>query len=197
MTPEEIKEITKTCLQDFTKEKEWIDKDYLSRYLSSISDLKKFFDDITTLSVAIIGIVFPILIQSKIDLDKTALIISVMFFSMEIILWIIYRFYIIKKEIEKWPIEKNKVDKKYDDTINDLKELNDNPNYKLQREITNRIKNRYSGNIIDYKKNKSLFKKLCVVFLNINYWLLVLFILAFILLISSFSPLFLEILQDI
>jgi len=51
MDSQNIKRTTENALRAFNRHKEWIDKDYLDRYLSSIFDLRKFFNDITTLSV--------------------------------------------------------------------------------------------------------------------------------------------------
>lgn len=189
MNSQKIKKTTENVLQSFIKGKEWVDKDYLNRYLSSISDLRKFFNDITTLSIAIVGLVIPILIQSNIPLDKIILFISVIFFSIEIILWIILRFYIVEKEIEKWPIEFKKVEDKFNQTITDLKELIKNPTPELSNQKWEIIEKRYSKETANNTEKSSLNNLLDIVF-NIDYWLLGLFIVAFILFIISFWPLF-------
>lgn len=186
---DEIKKIAEDTLHGFIEEKTWVDRDYLNRYLSSIYDIRKFFNDITTLSIAIVGLIIPILIQSQISLDKNKLFVSVIFFSVEIILWIILRFYVIKKEIEKWPVEFKKVDDKFEQTVADIRCLMNDPSLELFKQKAKLIEERYSKRV-ENRKNQSLINRILNILFNIDCWLIGLFVIAFILFIFSFWPVF-------
>jgi hypothetical protein len=188
MDLQEIKKIAEDSLKSIQTGKERVDWDYINRYLSSIEKSRKFFDNLCALSVAIIGLIVPILISQKVILDGVFLFTSVILFSIEIILWIGLHFYIIKKEIEKWPIEKEKVDKKYEATIEDLKQLIDNPTPEILTKKQEAILHRYE-NEKHKDGNKSLLNTLKLIILNTEYWILGLFLVAFFLFVLSFKPL--------
>lgn len=193
MESQEIKKIAESSLKSIQVSRGQVDRDYLNRYLSSVADSRKFFNDLCSLSIGITGLIVPILISQKIPVDEVFLFTSVIFFSIEIILWVILRFYIIKKEIEKWPIEKKKVDEKYETTINDLQQLISNPTPEKFAEKQKIILGRYGGN---EDNKKGLFNNFKQILFNIEYWLLGLFLVAFFLFIFSFKPLLLKILAE-
>lgn len=191
MEPQEIKKITEDALAGFMSEKSWVDKDYLNRYLNSIVDLRKFFQDIITLSIGIVGLIIPILINSNIILNRITLFLSGVLFVVEIILGILTRFFVIKKEVKKWPIVQKDIENKFDQTVSDMQEIINNPKENLFNDKINIIKERYTKKD-DIKNKESLLDRIYLSIaniFNIDNLLLGLFIVAFVLFIVSFYPL--------
>lgn len=181
-TQEELRSNASRALKGIQETYDWVSKDYVSRYIGSILDLRKFVQDIVNISIAIVGIVIPILLSSELGVSKNLLAISALLFSLEIIFGIFLRFSILKKETKDWPKVMEGVQAKYEQSTNDLEEIIENPNPTLYKEKAALIKERYSS-LENSKKEAGVNK-----FLDLDSLFFGLFILSFSLFVISLSP---------
>ena len=119
--------------------------DHLENLRFLVSELYKVFDLIITISVAVIGIIIPLILNSKIVVKQNLLFISVTFFMLEILIGIYWRFYIIKKAERKWPKILQDESENLKKTIEEIK-LDNNGNHLaiVEKNFDNRNKKIYS-----------------------------------------------------
>lgn len=162
-------------LKVFVEEKNWAMKDYMERYLSTLLDTRKFLlHDLVSFSIAIVGIVIPILLSSNLNINRTLMFFSFSVFILYIIMGIGMRFIISRREIISWPKTWSNIEQKIDIDINEIAKAIKENNFSNINKIYSEIESRHKTNENENEK-KSVFDK----FLNFDYWLFGLFVLAF------------------
>ncbi len=91
---------------------EWL-KNHGDLWTKLIFESRKFYDSVLALSVAIVGIIIPITLNSSAEINRTTLLLSAVIFLVEILVGIFGRFFVIRKDIKTWPDELRKMEASY------------------------------------------------------------------------------------
>lgn len=180
--PEEIKNIAENDLKTLKETFDWALKDHMNRYIDAVSDLRKFIEYIVTISIAIVGVIIPILLNSEVFVKKGILAGSALLFGIEILFGIYLRFLVLKKDLRSWPKAWKKVEENYGQSKTDLQRLINNPNIDSALKTYGSIEDRYTNE--ENSQEISRFGK----FFDFDYWFFGLFILAFIFFLISLYP---------
>ncbi len=185
---DQIKTTAKEMLKSFIKDKDWAWKDFMSKSYNSVIEIRKFTADTIKLSVTIVAIVIPLLINFDVPLNRKFLGLSALFFSIEIVYGMVIRFWVSKREAEMWPVVWDSIEKTIDESIDDLLNVIQNP---TQDNFDNaKIKMGQRHSTPDKKELGKIRKILKSPFLDFDYWFISIFLIAFILFIFALIPAF-------
>ena len=91
---------------------EWL-KNHGDLWTKLIFESRKFYDSVLALSVAIVGIIIPITLNSSSEINRPTLLLSALIFLVEILVGIFGRFFVIRRDIKTWPDELRKMEAGY------------------------------------------------------------------------------------
>lgn len=139
ISPDYIRQEFEKLYKEFWEQRLFLIKYSQDLSVQTIYQIRSLVRDLVTISVAIVGIVVPLLLSSSVTLNKRFIALAVIIFTSVIIYGILLLFSALKKDFEGIPNELDRNLDKIDKTMSEISVVINNPTEENAKTFSQKI----------------------------------------------------------